>query len=73
MVLRVQIQSGWMWRVGCAERCNVAIVVNFMNSVEIGVEMKDWDLFCALFAVVRFKNRLLGTNKPNLNKRGNSF
>ena len=44
-----------------------------MNSVEIGVEMKDWDLFCALFAVVRFKNRLLGTNKPNLNKRGNSF
>jgi len=62
-----------MWRVGCAERCDVAIVVNFMNSVEIGVEMKDKDLFCALFAVVRFKNRLLGTNKPNLNKRGNSF
>ena len=41
MVLRVQIQSGWMWRVGCAERCDVAIVVNFMNYVEIGVEMKD--------------------------------
>ena len=56
-----------MWSVGWIERCDVVIVVIFMKVVKIGAKI------ILVYAVVKFKIRLLKYIKTYLHKRGNSL
>ena len=53
-----------MWSVGWIERCDVVIVVIFMNVVEIGVKI------ILVYAVVKFKIRLLKVHKNLFTQTG---